>query len=298
MRFHPARAAEARYAYNEALLRKQPGRVPPRGREEMQMSQEPPYPPPGGPYGSPPPPPPEGPPSGPPPAGPPPGAQPPPGYPPPGYPPPGYVQPGYGQPGYPPPGYPPPYAPPPRSGPSVWMIIAIVMGGCAVLAIGMVAIGGAIMFPVLSRAREAARATSCLSHGKQIATGMMMYMQDYDERLPPAAQWETGVMPYVKDPGVFSCPSKPGSQHAFSFNAVLDRRELARIGSPNAEPLFFESRLDRRDQSDHGESFDPRHIRSSGKVGVVAFVDGSVRLYPRLPDVKGGLKDGAEAPEP
>jgi hypothetical protein len=156
------------------------------------------------------------------------------------------------------------------------MIIAIVMGGCAVLAIGMVAIGGAIMFPVLSRAREAARATSCLSHGKQIATGMMMYMQDYDERLPPAAQWETGVMPYVKDPGVFSCPSKPGSQHAFSFNAVLDRR----------------------DQSDHGESFDPRHIRSSGKVGVVAFVDGSVRLYPRLPDVKGGLKDGAEAPEP
>jgi prepilin-type N-terminal cleavage/methylation domain-containing protein len=44
--------------------------------------------------------------------------------------------------------------------------------------IAIIAILAAILFPVFARAREKARATACLSNVKQIATGIMIYIQD------------------------------------------------------------------------------------------------------------------------
>ncbi len=50
--------------------------------------------------------------------------------------------------------------------------------------IAIIAILAAILFPVFARAREKARQTSCLSNLKQLSLGVLMYAQDYDERLP------------------------------------------------------------------------------------------------------------------
>jgi prepilin-type N-terminal cleavage/methylation domain-containing protein len=47
--------------------------------------------------------------------------------------------------------------------------------------VAIIAILAAILFPVFAQAREKARQTACLSNLKQIATGMLMYAQDYDE---------------------------------------------------------------------------------------------------------------------
>lgn len=52
--------------------------------------------------------------------------------------------------------------------------------------ISIIAVLAAILFPVFARARENARRTSCVSNLKQIGLGMMMYLQDYDERFPLA----------------------------------------------------------------------------------------------------------------
>ncbi len=79
--------------------------------------------------------------------------------------------------------------------------------------IAIIAILAAILFPVFAQAREKARAISCLSNCKQIATGQMMYMQDYDEILVPwrnaryleppdvqiAASWVNLLQPYIKN---------------------------------------------------------------------------------------------------
>ena len=53
--------------------------------------------------------------------------------------------------------------------------------------IAIIAILAAILFPVFAQAREKARAATCVSNLKQIGNAMMMYVQDYDERLPGAA---------------------------------------------------------------------------------------------------------------
>ena len=80
--------------------------------------------------------------------------------------------------------------------------------------IAIIAILAAILFPVFARAREKARQTSCLSNVKQLTLGILMYAQDYDERLPfgyNGPQPRTGVMfqvmPYVKNDDIHNCPS-------------------------------------------------------------------------------------------
>jgi len=85
--------------------------------------------------------------------------------------------------------------------------------------IAIIAILAAILFPVFARAREKARQASCSSNTKQIALGILMYCQDYDERfmnlgwcnLPIGAfRWPDGVYPYVKNTQLFLCPSASG----------------------------------------------------------------------------------------
>src|SRR5260370_27563191 len=90
--------------------------------------------------------------------------------------------------------------------------------------IAIIAILAAILFPVFSQARDKARSASCLSNQKQLGVALMMYMQDYDEKClwfwnngaanaasdTYAGYWYTPIMPYVKNIGVFICPSISG----------------------------------------------------------------------------------------
>src|SRR5436305_12633601 len=55
--------------------------------------------------------------------------------------------------------------------------------------IAIIAILAAILFPVFAQARDKARQAACLSNLKQIGSGLAMYVQDYDERMPYCCQW-------------------------------------------------------------------------------------------------------------
>lgn len=81
--------------------------------------------------------------------------------------------------------------------------------------IAIIAILAAILFPVFARARENARKSTCQSNLKQLGNGLMMYLQDYDERFPAgdvagiAATGGVffGLDPYLKNTQVWVCPS-------------------------------------------------------------------------------------------
>jgi prepilin-type N-terminal cleavage/methylation domain-containing protein/prepilin-type processing-associated H-X9-DG protein len=100
------------------------------------------------------------------------------------------------------------------------------------IVVAIIAVLAAILFPVFARARENARRASCMSNLKQIGLGMMMYVQDNDERLPvyyyvggeppdaahggnwypstsDAWYWQNMIFPYIKNVQVFICPSSP-----------------------------------------------------------------------------------------
>lgn len=91
--------------------------------------------------------------------------------------------------------------------------------------IAIIAILAAILFPVFAQARERARSVSCLSNTKQMGLAVMMYSQDYDETYfwqpwpgvqnpdwnfpiqQPSIGWYDVLQPYVKNQGIFKCPS-------------------------------------------------------------------------------------------
>jgi prepilin-type N-terminal cleavage/methylation domain-containing protein/prepilin-type processing-associated H-X9-DG protein len=116
--------------------------------------------------------------------------------------------------------------------------------------IAIVAILAAILFPVFAQAREKARSISCLSNQKQIATGVYMYSQDYDEAVMPWLSrkafttetiqerlWVTRIQPYIKSggsagaDGVMRCPS-------FSEQKLLQAASVPPCDSSNLDDAF------------------------------------------------------------
>ena len=109
----------------------------------------------------------------------------------------------------------------------------------AIIAI-LAAILAAILFPVFAQARERARMSACLSHGKQLGLATMMYVDDHSGRLPNYApegvplgifespkggakvqftsrRWSFRVHPgfsrYLKDDKIWICPSRGNGQY-------------------------------------------------------------------------------------
>ncbi|RYX82232.1 DUF1559 domain-containing protein [bacterium] len=95
--------------------------------------------------------------------------------------------------------------------------------------IAIITILAAILFPVFARVREKARQTTCQSNLKQFGNAILMYVQDYDEKMPLAVTHvnqigqytsqannvpEFGIhvqlMPYIKSREVFHCPDDTG----------------------------------------------------------------------------------------
>lgn len=86
--------------------------------------------------------------------------------------------------------------------------------------IAIIAILAAILFPVFAQTREKARAASCLNNHRQLGTGLLLYIQDYDETYPPTfyAAFEAPgrpcimtsfqvLQPYQKNALIVQCPS-------------------------------------------------------------------------------------------
>jgi prepilin-type N-terminal cleavage/methylation domain-containing protein len=120
--------------------------------------------------------------------------------------------------------------------------------------IAIIAILAAILFPVFARARENARRTSCVSNLKQIGLGIMQYVQDYDEKMPPAYIvttqmppdgmfwsggawfWQQIIFPYTKSKQIYVCPSTPLNTSATPYYANYGANQLLLIGYKTSTP--------------------------------------------------------------
>ncbi|MGR3303552.1 MAG: type II secretion system protein [Candidatus Scalindua sp.] len=81
--------------------------------------------------------------------------------------------------------------------------------------IAIIGILAGILLPVLSRARESARKTQCMSNIKQIGMGLIMYANENNESFPSSTAGSNTAMAslnllydtYISDNKVFNCPS-------------------------------------------------------------------------------------------
>ena len=80
--------------------------------------------------------------------------------------------------------------------------------------IAIIGILAGILLPVLSRARESARKTQCMSNVKQIGMGLIMYANENSEIFPSSTASNPAMASlnllydtYISDNKVFNCPS-------------------------------------------------------------------------------------------
>ena len=179
--------------------------------------------------------------------------------------------------------------------------------------IAIIAILAAIIFPVFAQAREAARQTACISNCRQIGLAVTAYSQDFDEMLPctwdgavgPAKDSGTGgwmffqdfqgpttfdptrgsLYSYVKNAGIFQCPSDPvRSGNSYAYNALLSTNTailgfhaglpLAAFTQPASTFLFVEEAAPEQNNSTNDGYFNVTTDRLS-----VRHHGGSVFIY-------------------
>lgn len=97
------------------------------------------------------------------------------------------------------------------------------------------------LLDVFEDSKNKAVETSSLSNLKQIGLALAMYVQDYDEVLPPLgdpAKVKKVLYPYVKNDALFL---QPETKEPYRSNPILSKKKMAHIGSPNSMVVFYEA---------------------------------------------------------
>lgn len=156
------------------------------------------------------------------------------------------------------------------------LAIAGIIISAIMIPVGGIGTPAALMFPVFARAQESAKQSLCQNHVKQLGTAMRVYLAEYDDTYPPAAQWSDLLKPYARmGPKVYQCPSAPEQECGYGFSDALGGQPEGVLQSVSETVLLFESD---NGWNAHGEReamiTKPRHM---GKI-TIGFADGHVTM--------------------
>lgn len=153
---------------------------------------------------------------------------------------------------------------------------------------------GAVLFPIFQGAKVASD-KDCLSNVRQLALSMVMYSNDYDDRLPEREKWYDASMLFTKQR--YRCPKVPESINGastvgFAFNSRLDRLDVVKAVDPQDTVMLYDSVDLLPNASDPVTSVpvDPRH----NGLNCFGYMDGHAKAYP--PSENPGLTDPFVSP--
>ena len=139
----------------------------------------------------------------------------------------------------------------------------------------VIAILGVLLYllsPVLAKAREKVRQTTCLSNQRQIAMAVVMEVKGASERFPTSEEvWQVIKL----TPDILICPTSDETQNSYGYNAALSGKPMASITSTTSTIITGDAV--------HGlpgniiitpDQYDRRHNGSF----IAGFVDGHVKL--------------------
>lgn len=167
--------------------------------------------------------------------------------------------------------------------------------------VAIIAILAAMLLPALSKARERARISVCMSNLKQIGIAMMCYLQDNNNYFPPnqpasGGWWTQKIGAYFKKSEVdvyLRCPSKQKTEiygWSYGFNSLMELKNLAVVErrkpypSKNAYIIDFQQRgfWDWHNPKYHNPDVDPSYSAYRHNDGInMLFLDGHIEWHSR-----------------
>ncbi|OGV81811.1 MAG: hypothetical protein A3K19_26465 [Lentisphaerae bacterium RIFOXYB12_FULL_65_16] len=115
--------------------------------------------------------------------------------------------------------------------------------------IAIIAILASLLLPALNQAKEKGRQATCSSQIKQLALGMLLYTDDYEERMCPSyiwgepwAYWAARITSYVNNREVYKCPSATDMTEFLSYGVNYQYLTVNWPGhpSPNSQPGCYQ----------------------------------------------------------
>lgn len=78
---------------------------------------------------------------------------------------------------------------------------------------------------------------------EELARGMTIYANDYDDLYPPTDRWVDAIDPYVRFEGAFNSPAveAAGGRYGYAFNAALAGNSTHAVQDPYDTVLIFDS---------------------------------------------------------
>lgn len=122
-----------------------------------------------------------------------------------------------------------------------------------------------------------ADSTACMSNLKQLSIGLMIYLSDNDDVLPPASKWNDRLMPYLKNLNLFTCPpvKREGKEGGYALNSDIAEKKVSLFPEPAKVPLFMETARLGLGVS-HGPAEELKVSRHEEKINT-AFLDAHVK---------------------
>jgi len=81
----------------------------------------------------------------------------------------------------------------------------------------------------------------CRSNLKQFSIAIHYYAEDYDDKMPPTANWSDVIIPYIVNMKAYVCPEAESLLCGYSCNYKLDGVNIKRITNIPDTPMLFDS---------------------------------------------------------
>lgn len=174
--------------------------------------------------------------------------------------------------------------PPPPQQKSNNNVLWIVLGMLAVCGIGGVGIMAAILFPVFSQAKLAAKKTQALSNVKQLGLAINIYASDNNDRMPIADRWMDAVESYARQERIFRSPEatpEDPTDYGFAFRKEFGQKKMIDYPDAATRAMVFDSTILSRNATSGLETVpNPgRYGTSSTRGNMIGFMDGHAKFY-------------------
>lgn len=125
-----------------------------------------------------------------------------------------------------------------KSNPLVWVLV-----GLCVVCIPCIAVFAAVLFPVFSQARVAAKQTKTMNDLKQVGMAVSLYGVDFDDKFPLKMNTVSAVWPALrKYAKVTDLPQSQNQNNPeFNGNSPLAATAMANVAAPPRTYEFFDS---------------------------------------------------------